>query len=34
MDPPTAHADLSEVARIEVGKGPFDVTNQGSLGGS
>ena len=33
MDPPTAHADLSEVARVEIGKGPFDVTNQGSLGG-
>jgi iron complex outermembrane receptor protein len=33
MDPPAAHADLSEVARIEIGKGPFDVTNQGSLGG-
>ncbi len=33
MDPPTAHADLSEVARIEIGKGPFDVKNQGSLGG-
>ncbi len=33
MDPPAAHADLSEVARVEIGKGPFDVTNQGSLGG-
>lgn len=33
MDPPSFHADFSEVDRVEVGKGPFDVKNQGSLGG-
>ena len=34
MDPPAFHADFAEVDRIEVGKGPFDVKNQGSLGGT
>ncbi len=34
MDPPAFHADFAEVDRIEVGKGPFDVKNQGSLGGA
>jgi iron complex outermembrane receptor protein len=33
MDPPPFHVDFSEVERIEVGKGPFDVRNPGSLGG-
>ena len=33
MDPPAFHVDFSEVERIEIGKGPFDVRNQGSLGG-
>jgi iron complex outermembrane receptor protein len=33
MDPPAFHADFAEVDRIEIGKGPFDVKNQGSLGG-
>ncbi len=33
MDPPSFHADFAEVERVEVGKGPFDVKNQGSLGG-
>lgn len=33
MDPPSFHADFAEIDRIEVGKGPFDVKNQGSLGG-
>jgi len=33
MDPPAFHVDLSEVERVEVGKGPFDVRYQGSLGG-
>ena len=33
MDPPAFHADFAEVQRVEVGKGPFDVKNQGSLGG-
>jgi len=33
MDPPAFHADFAEVQRVEVGKGPFDVRNQGSLGG-
>jgi iron complex outermembrane recepter protein len=34
MDPPAFHADLSEVDRIDVGKGPFDLKNGGSLGGA
>jgi iron complex outermembrane recepter protein len=33
MDPASFHVDFSEVDRIEIGKGPFDVKNQGSLGG-
>lgn len=33
MDPSAFHVDFSEVDRIEIGKGPFDVRNQGSLGG-
>lgn len=33
MDPPAFHVDFSEVDRIEISKGPFDVKNQGSLGG-
>jgi iron complex outermembrane receptor protein len=33
MDPAAFHVDFSEVDRIEVAKGPFDVRNQGSLGG-
>ena len=33
MDPVAFHVDFAEVNRIEVGKGPFDVKNQGSLGG-
>ncbi|MEW6757416.1 MAG: TonB-dependent receptor [Acidobacteriota bacterium] len=33
MDPAAFHVDLSEVERIELGKGPFDVKNGGSLGG-
>jgi iron complex outermembrane recepter protein len=33
MDPPAFHADFGEVDRVELGKGPFDVRNQGSLGG-
>jgi iron complex outermembrane receptor protein len=33
MDPPAFHADFAEVERVEVGKGPFDIKNQGSLGG-
>ena len=33
MDPPAFHADFAEVERVEVGKGPFDIRNQGSLGG-
>jgi iron complex outermembrane receptor protein len=32
MDPPAFHVDFAEVERVEVGKGPFDVRNQGSLG--
>ena len=33
MDPSAFHADFAEVERIEIGKGPFDIRNQGSLGG-
>jgi iron complex outermembrane receptor protein len=33
MDPPAFHVDFAEVDRIEVSKGPFDVKNQGGLGG-
>lgn len=32
MDPPAQHVDFAEVDRVEVTKGAFDVTNQGSLG--
>ncbi len=34
MDPPAFHIDFSEVKEIEVVKGPFDVRNYGSLGGT
>jgi iron complex outermembrane receptor protein len=33
MDPPAFHVDFSEVERIEVIKGPFDVRHQGSMAG-
>jgi iron complex outermembrane receptor protein len=33
MDPPVFHTDQSEVERVEIGKGPFDMKNAGSLGG-
>ena len=33
MDPASFHIDFAEVDRIEVAKGPFDINNQGSLGG-
>jgi iron complex outermembrane receptor protein len=33
MDPPAFHVDFSQVERVDVGKGPFDVRYQGSLGG-
>ncbi len=33
MDPPSFHVDFAQVERVEVAKGPFDVKNQGSLGG-
>ena len=32
MDPPAGHVDFAEVDHVEVNKGAFDVTNQGSLG--
>ena len=32
MDPPAQHVDFAEVDRVEITKGAFDVTNQGSLG--
>jgi iron complex outermembrane receptor protein len=34
MDPPTFHVDYAEVERVELKKGPFDVSSPGSLGGS
>ncbi len=34
MDPPAFHVDAAEVGRVEVRKGPFDVTLPGVLGGS
>jgi iron complex outermembrane recepter protein len=33
MDSPAFHVDFSEVDHVEVTKGPFDVSNEGSLGG-
>lgn len=33
MDTPAFHVDFSQVERVDVGKGPFDVRYQGSLGG-
>jgi len=33
MDPPAFHVDFSQVERIEIIKGPFDVRHQGSMGG-
>ncbi|MDW8096237.1 MAG: TonB-dependent receptor plug domain-containing protein, partial [Aquificaceae bacterium] len=33
MDPPAFHVDFSEVEKVEVIKGPFDIRNQGSMGG-
>jgi iron complex outermembrane receptor protein len=32
MDPPAQHVDFAEVDHVELTKGAFDVTNQGSLG--
>jgi iron complex outermembrane receptor protein len=34
MDPAPFHVDFAEVERVEVGKGPYDVKNQGALGGT
>jgi iron complex outermembrane receptor protein len=34
MDPAAFHVDFAEVDRVEVAKGPFDVKNEGSLGGT
>jgi iron complex outermembrane recepter protein len=33
MDPPSFHLDYAEVERVELRKGPYDVSNAGSLGG-
>jgi iron complex outermembrane receptor protein len=33
MDPPAFHYDFAEVDHIRIVKGPYDVTNPGSLGG-
>lgn len=34
MDPPSFHFDFAEVESIEIIKGPYDLKNPGSLGGS
>jgi iron complex outermembrane recepter protein len=34
MDPAAFHVDFAEVDRVEVGKGPFDIKNEGGLGGT
>lgn len=34
MDPPSFHVDATELGRVEVTKGPFDVSLPGVLGGS
>ena len=34
MDPAAFHVDFAEVDRVEVARGPFDVKNQGGLGGT
>ncbi len=34
MDRTAFHLDFAEVDRIEIGKGPFDMRNQGGLGGT
>jgi iron complex outermembrane recepter protein len=34
MDPPSFHVDYAEIDRVEVQKGPFDVTVPGGLGGT
>jgi iron complex outermembrane receptor protein len=33
MDPPAFHVDFAEVERVELGKGPFDVTHLGGVAG-
>ncbi len=33
MDSPAFHVDFSEIDHVEVTKGPYDIENQGSLGG-
>ncbi len=34
MDPSASHIDFAEIEDVEVTKGPFDIRNQGSLGGT
>jgi iron complex outermembrane recepter protein len=34
MDPAAYHVDFAEIETVEVTKGPFDIRNQGSLGGT
>jgi iron complex outermembrane receptor protein len=34
MDPSAYHADFAEIETVQVTKGPFDIRNQGSLGGT
>lgn len=33
MDPPSFHLDFAEISEIKILKGPYDVSNPGSLGG-
>lgn len=34
MDPSAFHVDFAEVDRVDISKGPFDIKNEGGLGGS
>lgn len=34
MDPPAFHFDFAEVERVEILKGPYDITSPGGIGGS
>ncbi len=34
MDPSAFHVDFAEIETVQVTKGPFDIRNQGSLGGT
>ena len=34
MDPAAFHADFAEVDRVDIAKGPFDIKNEGGIGGT